>query len=255
MLEVRRSRDRGYADHGWLRSYYTFSFADYYDPEHVDFGPLQVMNEDRVRAGRGYGAQERREVAVLIWLIAGELEHQDSLGNQARLQANSLQYICGGTGVTHTETNPSPLEEAHLLTICLRPPTAGLPPAYRHKHFPQQEQRGTLRLIASPEGESGSVALQQETRLYAGHLHDSQQAALEIEKSRRAFVHVVRGSIAVNEVRLNAGDGVKVTPPGEVMLQYGREADVVVFDLPAGVVPPTGKPAAGRPRKAVKVSR
>jgi redox-sensitive bicupin YhaK (pirin superfamily) len=244
MLEVRRSRDRGYADHGWLKTYYTFSFADYYDPEHIDFGPLQVMNEDRVKPGKGYATQSSRDVEILTYVIDGELQHKDSLGNGSVIRAGSLQCISAGTGVTHTEFNPSETREAHFLHICVKPSQEGIVPAYEQKHFPPAQKSGMLRLIASPDGEQGSVVVHQDARLYGGLFHQAQRADFELKKNRRAFVHVMRGSIAVNETRLNAGDGVKITQAGDVVLQHGRDADVIVIDLPAGAAAPKRKSAA-----------
>jgi redox-sensitive bicupin YhaK (pirin superfamily) len=234
MLEIRRNRDRGYDDHGWLKSYYTFCFADYYDPEHVEFGPLKVMNQDRVKPGKGYPTQQRRDAEILTYLIDGELRHSDSLGNEAVLRAGSLQCMSAGTGINHTEFNASASQDAHLLHICIKPTKNGLTPAYEQKHFAADEKRGRLRLLASPDGEDGSVVVHQDARIYGGLLHEAQRIELDLSKHRRAFLHVVRGSIAVNETRLNVGDGVKISPPGEVILQHGREADVIVFDLPGG---------------------
>jgi hypothetical protein len=239
LLEVRRSRDRGYDDHGWLKSWYTFVFADYYDPEHVDFGPLKVMNEDRVKAGKGYPDEYLRDTEVLTYLIDGELRHEDSLGNQALLRPGSLQRMSGGTGMRHTESNPSTSREAHLLHICIKPTKSGLTPGYEQKHFAPDEKRGILRLLASPDGDEGSVIVHQDARIYGGLFNDAERMKLELPKNRRAFLHVVRGSIAINETRLNVGDGVKISPPVDVMLQHGREADVIVFEMPAG--PPAPK--------------
>jgi redox-sensitive bicupin YhaK (pirin superfamily) len=247
MLELRRSRDRGYDDHGWLKSYYTFCFADYYDPEHVDFGPLKVMNQDRIKPGRGYPSQQRRDAEILTYLIDGELRHQDSLGNETVLRAGSLQCMSAGTGIQHTEFNTSASQDAHLLHICIKPTTNGLPPAYEQKHFAADEKRGRLRLLASPDGEGGSVIVHQDARIYGGLFHEAQRVELELSRNRRAFLQVVRGSIAVNETRLNVGDGVKISPPGSVTLQHGREADIIVFDLPAGPQPPKRKSTA-RPK-------
>jgi redox-sensitive bicupin YhaK (pirin superfamily) len=237
MLEIRRNRDRGYDDHGWLKSYYTFSFADYYDPEHVEFGPLKVMNQDRVKPGKGYPTQQRRDAEILTYLIDGELRHSDSLGNEAVLRAGSLQCMSAGTGINHTEFNASASQDAHLLHICIKPMKNGLTPAYEQKHFAADEKRGRLRLLASPDGEDGSVVVHQDARIYGGLFHEAQRVELDLSKHRRAFLHVVRGSIAVNETRLNVGDGVKISPPGGVILQHGREADVILFDLPGGPQP------------------
>jgi redox-sensitive bicupin YhaK (pirin superfamily) len=250
MLELRRSRDRGYDDHGWLKTYYTFSFGDYYDPEHVDFGPLKVMNQDRIKPGRGYPSEQRRDAEVLTYLIDGELRHQDSLGNEAVLRAGSLQCLSAGTGIEHTEFNPSASQDAHLLHICIKPTSTGLTPGYEQRHFATDEKRGTLRLLASPDGENGSVIVHQDARIYGGLFHEAQHAELELPKNRRAFLHVVRGSIAVNETRLNVGDGVKISPPGAVTLQHGREADVIIFDLPASPQPARRKSTAGLKSKA-----
>jgi quercetin 2,3-dioxygenase len=234
MLELRRNRDRGYDDHGWLRSYYTFSFADYYDPEHVEFGPLNVMNQDRVKPGKGYPSQQRHDAEILTYLIDGELRHKDSLGNDIVLRAGSLQCMSAGTGINHTEFNTSVSQDAHLLHICLKPTKNGLPPAYEQKHFAAEDKRGRLRLLASPDGADGSLVVHQDARIYGGLFHEAQRVELELAKDRRAFLHLVRGSIAVNDTRLNVGDGVKISPPGGVILQHGRDADLIVFDLPAG---------------------
>jgi redox-sensitive bicupin YhaK (pirin superfamily) len=239
MLELRRSRDRGYDDYGTFRTFYTFSFADYYDPEHIDFGPLQVMNEARIKPGRPYLNQQRHDAEILTYVIEGELRHQDSLGNEVMLRAGSLQCISAGTGVNHAEINASAGQEAHLLYICIKPAKTGLPPAYGHKHFAAAEKRGALRLLASPDGENGSLVLHQDARVYGGLFHEAERGVLDLGRSRRAFLHVVRGSIAVNETRLNAGDGVKISPPAEVVLQHGREAEILVIEVPAG--PQTAK--------------
>ena len=241
MLEVRRSRDRGYDDHGWLKSWYTFVFADYYDPEHVDFGPLKVMNEDRVRAGKGYPNEYRRDTEVLTYLIDGELRHQDSLGNEVLLRPGSLQRMSAGTGLQHTESNPSASRDAHLLHICIEPTKVGLAPGYEQKHFSIAEKRGTLRLLASADGENGSITVHQDARIYGGLFHEAERTELQLPQNRRAFLHVARGSIAVNETRLNAGDGVKINSAGAVVLQHGREADVIVFEVSADPPPPKRK--------------
>jgi len=236
MLELRRSRDRGYDNHGWLKTYYTFSFADYYDPEHVDFGPLIVMNEERISPGKGY-THQHRDTEVLTYLIEGEMRHQDSLGNEVVLGAGSLQCMSAGTGLQHTEINAATAQDAHLLHICISPATSGLTPSYAQKRFSLDERRGSLRLLASPDGTDSSVVIHQDARVYAGLFQESQRVALELGKDRRAFLHVMRGSIAVNETRLNCGDGVKITPPDEVALQHGCAAEVIVFDLPAAPQP------------------
>ncbi len=232
MLEVRRSLDRGYADHGWLKSYHTFSFADYYDPVFEDFGPLRVINEDRIRAGKGYDNQPHRDVEILTFVLSGALEHKDSLGNAAVVRPGDVQRLSAGAGVTQSELNPSPSQDVHLLQIWIKPSAAGLEAGYEQKHFPAMERRGKLRLVASLTGESGSVRIQQDARLYTGFFNAAERVEFEVAKGRRAYAHVASGSIAVNETRLNAGDGVKITKPGRFALQSGRDADVLMFDLP-----------------------
>jgi len=232
MLEVRRSLDRGYADHGWMKSYHTFSFADYYDPVYEDFGALRVINEDRIKAGKGYDNRVHRDVEILTYILSGELEHKDSLGNAALIRPGDLQCLSAGAGVTQSELNPSASESVHLLQIWIKPSAAGLPPAYERKHLELGEKRGRLRLMASPTGEDGAVRIQQDARLYIGSFNAAERAEFEVSKGRRAYAHVASGSIAVNETRLNAGDGVKVTKPGRIALVSGRDADVLIFDLP-----------------------
>jgi len=232
MLEVRRSLDRGYADHGWLKSYHTFSFDDYYDPVYEDFGALRVINENHIRPGKGYDHQTHKDVEILTYVIAGELSHSDSLGNTAIIRPGDVQRLSAGSGVTQSEVNRSASQEVHLLQVWIKPATQGLAPGYEQKHFAADEKRGRLRLIASYAGDDGSLRIQQEVRVYTGFFNATERAELEVDKGRRAYVHVASGSIAVNETRLNAGDGVKVTKPGRFALQSGRDADVLVFDLP-----------------------
>jgi quercetin 2,3-dioxygenase len=232
MLEVRRSLDRGYADHGWLKSYHTFSFDEYYDPVFEDFGALRVINENRIRPGKGYDQQAHQDVEILTYLIAGELSHKDSLGNTTVMRPGDVQHLSAGTGITQSELNLSPSQEVHLLQIWIKPSSHGLVPGYEQKHFAPDEKRGRLRLVASLAGEDDSMRIQQDARLYTGLFNATDRAEFEVAKGRRAYVHVASGSIAVNETRLNAGDGVKITKPGRFALQSGRVADVLVLDLP-----------------------
>jgi quercetin 2,3-dioxygenase len=232
MLEVRRSLDRGYADHGWLKSYHTFSFADYYDPVYEEFGPLRVINEDRIRPGKGYDNQPHRDIEILTYVLAGELEHKDSLGNAALIRPGDVQRLSAGAGVTQSELNPSASQDVHLLQIWIKPSAASLESGYEQKHFTPTEKRGKLRLVASLTGEDGSVRIQQDARIYTGCFNAAERVEFEVAKGRRAYAHVASGSIAVNETRLNAGDGVKITRPGRFALQSGRDADILMFDLP-----------------------
>jgi quercetin 2,3-dioxygenase len=233
MLEVRRSLDRGYADHGGLKSYHTFSFGDYYDPVFEDFGALRVINEDRIKPGKSYHtALPPKDMEILTYILAGELEHRDSLGNSHVLRPGDVQRLSVGDGITQTEVNHSSSQEAHLLQIWIKAGAPGITPGYEHKHIESSDARGKLRLIGSPSGEDGAVRLQQDARLYVGCLNGPERAEFEVAQGRRAYAHVASGSIAVNETRLNAGDGVKITRPGLFALQSGRNAEVLVFDLP-----------------------
>jgi redox-sensitive bicupin YhaK (pirin superfamily) len=232
MLEVRRSLDRGYADHGWLKSYHTFSFADYYDPVFEDFGALRVINEDRIKPGKGYDNQPHRDVEILTYVLAGELEHKDSLGNAVVIRPGDVQRLSAGAGVTQSELNRSPSQEVHLLQIWIKPSAEGLEPGYEQKRFAASEKRGRLRLVASLNGADDSLRIQQDTRVYSGFFNAAERAEFEVAKGRRAYAHVASGSIAVNETRLNAGDGVKITRSGRFALQSGRNAEVLMFDLP-----------------------
>ena len=232
MLEVRRSLDRGYADHGWLKSYHTFSFADYYDPVFEDFGALRVINEDRIKPGKGYDNQPHRDMEILTYVLAGELEHKDSLGNAVVIRPGDVQRLSAGAGVTQSELNRSPSQEVHLLQIWIKPSAEGLEPGYEQKRFAASEKRGRLRLVASLTGEDDSLRIQQDTRVYTGFFNAAERAEFEVAKGRRAYAHVASGSIAVNETRLNAGDGVKITRSGRFALQNGRDAEVLMFDLP-----------------------
>jgi quercetin 2,3-dioxygenase len=232
MLEVRRGLDRGYADHGWLTSYHTFSFDDYYDPVYEEFGPLRVINENRIKPGKGYENHPQRDMEILTVVLSGELEHKDSLGTTSVIRPGDIQRLSAGVGVTQSELNPSTTLEVHLLQIWIKPGADGLPSGYEHKHFPASEKHGKLRLVASTTGEDGSVRIQQDARLYNGLFNASERTEFEVAKGRRAYAHVASGSIAVNETRLNAGDGVKITQPGRFALQNGRDAEILVFDLP-----------------------
>ena len=232
MLEIRRSLDRGYTDLGGLKSYHTFSFADYYDPVFEEFGALRVINEDHIKPGRAYDKQSHQDIEILTYVISGELEHKDSLGNTMVIRPGEFQCLSAGRGVTRNALNPSTSHDTHLLQIWIKPHTEGLQPGCERKTFAAGEKRGHLRLIASATGEGGSVCIQQDARVYTGFFNATERAEFEVTKGRRGYAHVVSGSIAVNETRLNAGDGVKITRPGLFSLQNGRDADVLMLDLP-----------------------
>jgi quercetin 2,3-dioxygenase len=232
MLEVRRSADRGYFDHGWLKTYHTFSFADYYDPNWVEYGPLRVINDDRVAAGQGFGKHGHRDMEILTYILAGELEHKDSMGNGSVIRVGDVQRMSAGTGVTHSEFNPSPTQEVHLLQIWIKPQAQRLTPGYEQKHFPAAEKRGRLRLIASHGGADGSVTIHQDARVYAGLFAGAERADYALAAGRRAWVQVARGSVTLDGTRLEAGDGARSAGPARLTLHTGAGAEVLLFDLP-----------------------
>ncbi|HEY3177623.1 MAG TPA: pirin family protein [Casimicrobiaceae bacterium] len=234
MNEVRRGNERGYADHGWLKSFHSFSFADYFDPKHVEFGPLRVINEDRVQPGAGFGTHGHRDMEIISYVLAGELAHKDSMGNGSTIRPGDVQRMSAGTGVRHSEFNPSPISPVHFLQIWIQPNVQGIEPSYEEKRFSSEEKRGRLRLIASSNGTEESVLIHQDARVFAGHFNGSESATLNVENPRRLYVHVARGSLTANGVALDAGDALKLADTPTLTLQNGNDAEVLVFDLPGG---------------------
>ncbi|HEX5649806.1 MAG TPA: pirin family protein [Steroidobacteraceae bacterium] len=234
MQEIRRGEDRGYADHGWLRSYHSFSFAGYHDPAHVQFGPLRVINEDRVVPGAGFGTHGHRDMEILSYVLEGELAHKDSTGTSSTIRPGDVQRMSAGTGVMHSEFNASQERPVHFLQIWILPDTPGIAPGYEEKRFEAAEKRGRLRLIASPDRAEGSVRIQQDARVYAGLLDGSEQAQLEVAAGRQVYVHVARGQVTANAVTLGPGDALKLRETTQLELRNGKDAEVLVFDLPAG---------------------
>jgi quercetin 2,3-dioxygenase len=232
MQEIRRSHERGFADHGWLKSFHTFSFADYFDPKHVEFGPLRVINEDRVQAGAGFGTHGHRDMEIISYVLEGSLAHQDSLGNGSTLRPGDVQRMSAGRGVRHSEFNPSSTELVHFLQIWIQPDVHGIEPEYEEKRFAAEEKRGRLRLIASPDRAAGSVLIHQDARIYAGLFDGGETAMLDVGPKRRIYVHVARGELTANGVALGAGDALKLTEVPRLTLSGGRNAEVLVFDLP-----------------------
>jgi hypothetical protein len=232
MQEVRRAGDRGYADHGWLTSFHSFSFADYHDPEHVEFGPLRVINEDRVKPGAGFGTHSHRDMEIISYVLKGELAHKDSTGSSSTIRPGDVQRMSAGRGVQHSEFNPSASEGVHFLQVWIQPNLRGIAPSYEEKRFSADEKRGRLRLIASPDRAEGSVLIQQDARVYAGLFDGDESAELVIDPGRRAYVHVARGAVTANGVALQAGDALKLTDTDKLELRNGRDAEVLVFDLP-----------------------
>jgi redox-sensitive bicupin YhaK (pirin superfamily) len=232
MNEVRRSNERGYADHGWLKSFHTFSFADYYDPEHVAFGPLRVINEDRVQAGAGFGTHGHRDMEIISYVLDGQLAHKDSMGNGSTIRPGDVQRMSAGTGVLHSEFNPSAEDLVHFLQIWIQPSERGIEPGYEQKSFSAEEKRGRLRLIASPDSADGSLLIHQDARVYAGLFDGDEHGTLTVRPGRRIYVHVARGELTANDTALSAGDALKVTDATTLTLRDARNAEVLVFDLP-----------------------
>ncbi len=231
MYEIRRSHERGYADHGWLKSYHTFSFADYYDPQHVEFGALRVINEDRVAPGAGFGTHGHRDMEIISYVLEGELAHRDSLGSGSVIRPGDVQRMSAGRGVRHSEFNNSATDQAHFLQIWIQPNVLGIAPEYEEKHFEPEEKRGRLRLIASPDGTNGSVRIHQDARVYAGLFDGTERSDFDIGANRRVYVHVARGTVNANGETLNAGDALKLTQAERLSLSDGKDAEVLVFDL------------------------
>ncbi len=232
MNAIIRSNERGYADHGWLRSFHTFSFADYFNPEHIEFGPLRVINEDRVQAGAGFGTHGHRDMEIISYVLDGELAHRDSLGSGSTLRPGDVQRMSAGRGVQHSEFNPSTTLPVHFLQIWIQPGQRGLPPSYEEKHFSTQEKDGRLRLIASPDKADSSLLIHQDARVYAGLFDGAQHATLEVKHGRRIYVHVARGAITANGTELSTGDALQITETTTLTLAKGRQAEVLAFDLP-----------------------
>jgi quercetin 2,3-dioxygenase len=231
-LEVRRSRERGYFDHGWLKTYHTFSFGEYFDPAWVEFGPLRVINDDRVAAGQGFGKHGHRDMEILTYLLEGELQHQDSMGNGSVIRVGDVQRMSAGTGITHSEFNPSADQAVHLLQIWIQPQEQRLPPSYEQKAFAAAEKRGRLRLIAAPDGDAGAVLIHQDARMYAGLFASGERARYELPPGRRAWLHVARGALNAGQVQLAGGDGAYTHGPALLELHDGADAEVLLFDLP-----------------------
>ena len=231
MMEIRKANDRGYADHGWLKSFHSFSFAEYHDPAHMGFGPLRVINEDRVAAGMGFGTHGHRDMEIISYVLEGALAHKDSMGNGSAIRPGDVQRMSAGTGVTHSEFNQSKDGLTHFLQIWIEPNVKGILPSYEEKHFDAAAKRGKLRLIASPDGREGSVLIHQDACLYAALLDGDEHATHTLAAARLGYVHVASGSIDVNGQSLHAGDAMKLSGPVDIVLKNGHEAEVLLFDL------------------------
>jgi hypothetical protein len=232
MTKIRRSNERGHAQHGWLESYHTFSFAEYFDPEHVTFGPLRVINEDRVAPGAGFGTHGHRDMEIISYVLAGELAHKDSTGTSSVIRPGDVQRMSAGSGVQHSEFNNSRTLPVHFLQIWIQPNVPGIAPEYEQKHFNTEERRGRLRLVASPDGADGSLHIHQDARLFTGLFDGAEHGMLHVEPHRRMYVHVARGAIKANGNALAAGDALELTDTTALSLSDATHAEVLVFDLP-----------------------
>ena len=230
MQEIRKSKDRGYADHGWLRSFHTFSFADYYDPAHMGFGPLRVINEDRINPDKGFGTHGHRDMEIISYVLDGELAHKDSMGNGSSIVPGDVQRMSAGSGVRHSEFNHAK-SVTHFLQIWIEPNEIGIEPSYEQKHFDAASKRGQLRLIASSDAREGSVKIHQDASLYAALVDGAEKVTHVLAAGRRAYVHVARGKVTVNGAPLEAGDAMKISSAGPVVLEQGADAEVLLFDL------------------------
>lgn len=231
MQTIRKSEDRGYADHGWLRSYHSFSFAGYYDPAHMGFGNLRVINEDHVAPDTGFGKHSHRDMEIISYVLAGNLAHQDSMGNVVGIPPGDVQRMSAGRGVTHSEFNHAKDQTTHFLQIWILPDKTGIEPGYEQKTVPAADKRGRLRLIASPDGRNDAVTIHADAAVYAGLFDGAERAELALDAARKAYVHMVRGALEVNGSRVNAGDAVLLQQESRVVLEHGVDAEVLVFDL------------------------
>ncbi len=232
MLIVRNSASRGHANHGWLDSYHTFSFAGYHDPAEMGFAALRVINDDRVQPAQGFGMHGHRDMEIITYILDGALEHKDSMGNGSVIRRGDVQRMSAGRGVMHSEFNPSKDEPVHLLQIWIEPNATGVQPGYEDRHFTDAEKRGRLRLIASPDGRDGSTTINQDAYVYAMLLDNGGAVTHALAPGRNAYVHVARGGVDVNGRQLESGDGAKITQESRIVFGAARDAEVLVFDLP-----------------------
>lgn len=231
MMELRRAEDRGHAAHGWLDSWHSFSFADYYDPEHTQFRALRVINEDRVEPSQGFGMHSHQDMEIISYVLEGTLAHKDSMGNGSVIHPGSVQRMTAGTGVQHSEFNDSSSAQVHFLQIWFMPNVTGIPPGYEEKYFDDAEKRGTLRLVASPDGAEGSVKIHADAKMFAGLLDAAERVERTIAKDCFVYVHVARGSVLLNGTELHEGDAAMLTGESHLLLDQGDKAEVLVFEL------------------------
>jgi quercetin 2,3-dioxygenase len=233
MIRLRKSSERGFSDHGWLKSFHTFSFADFHDPAHMGFGNLRVINEDRIAPGTGFGTHAHRDMEIVSYVLEGALAHQDSMGHGTAIRPGDVQRMSAGRGVTHSEFNHAPGETTHFLQIWVLPSERGIEPGYEQKHFDQGSKRGRLLLVASRDGRDDSITMHADALMYAGLLDGNEAAELTLDPSRKAWVHVARGQLRANGMTLGAGDALALEGESQLRLEGGSGAEVLVFDLAA----------------------
>lgn len=231
MLTLRKSQDRGFADHGWLKSFHSFSFAGYHDPQHMGWGNLRVINEDRIAPGTGFGTHGHRDMEIISYVLSGELAHKDTLGNIKGIPPGDVQRMSAGRGVMHSEFNHAKDQTTHFLQIWIEPNVTGIEPSYEQKRFGDADKRGRLQLVASPDAAEGSVRIHADARLYAGLFDGAEGATLQLATGRKGYVHLVRGSVHVNGKALVAGDAALLQDENQIILDQGQDAEVLVFDL------------------------
>ena len=233
MITLRRSQERGYANHGWLKSFHSFSFAGYYDEANMGWGNLRVINEDRIAPGTGFGTHGHRDMEIVSYVLSGNLAHKDSMGNVKGIPPGDVQRMSAGKGVMHSEFNHAQGQETHFLQIWIEPNVTGISPSYEQKTVPPAEKQGQLKLVAAPAGEGASIGLHADARLYAGLLNGSESASLTLDPQRKAYVHLIRGSLEVNGHALQSGDAAKIQGETNLNLTAANDAEVLVFDLSA----------------------
>ena len=231
MLQLRKSEDRGYADHGWLKSYHSFSFAGYFDPKFMGWGNLRVINEDRIEPGRGFGDHSHRDMEIISYVLSGELAHQDSMGNVKGIPPGDVQRMSAGTGVTHSEFNHAKDQTTHFLQIWIEPNVTEIPPSYEQKSIPTADKQGKLCLIASPDGSGNAVKIHADARVYAGLFDGLQSQKWSLTPGRKAYAHLVKGSLQINGIPLSGGDALLIENEAELFISDGKDAEVIIFDL------------------------
>jgi len=231
MITLRKSSERGHADHGWLLTYHTFSFADYYDPQEMGWGNLRVINEDRVQPGEGFGTHGHKDMEILTYVLEGQLQHKDSMGNGTVIQPGDVQRMSAGTGVRHSEFNPSPTTLVHFLQIWIEPERPDIPPGYEQKVFTPENKRGRLLLVASRDGREGSLTVHQDVDVYASLLSPGEHVSHRIAPGRLAYMHLVKGALSVNGTKLGTGDGAKIASEDEILIAASADSELLLFDM------------------------